>query len=118
MAAGVGFRCLCGNGRAATAGVVRREVASGIFLQHLHQLPVTALEWDSALVDLANARAQQHGLPLTSVRVDVLEDRAGDFMQPQQNVVALHACGELHERLLHLAVAKGVRQLQAGQSPV
>jgi Methyltransferase domain len=84
----------------------------GFLLQQVLRQPVTALEWDAALVEAANARAQQDRLSLSSVCLDVLQDRAGEFVAPQQHVVALHACGELHERLLQLVAEKRVQHVQ------
>lgn len=42
---------------------------------------------------------------------DVLADNAASQLQAQHTPVALHACGELHTRLLHLASQAGCLQL-------
>lgn len=87
----------------------------GFWLQQsrrqFRQQSVTALEWDADLVEQANARAQAGQVPLQSHVVDVRTPAAESFVLPAQQVVALHACGDLHERLLQLAVQKQVRQL-------
>jgi len=83
----------------------------GFYLQHLHKAQITALEWDADLVLQANNRAQQNNISLHSHQVDVLSPRAADFIQQQQQIVALHACGELHERLLKLCAEHKVAQM-------
>jgi hypothetical protein len=84
----------------------------GFYLQHLHQTNVLALEWDEKLVEQANMRAKQYHIPLSSHCIDVLSPAARAYIKHDQQVVALHACGELHERLLQLSVEAKVLQLQ------
>ncbi|WP_068375355.1 methyltransferase [Paraglaciecola hydrolytica] len=83
----------------------------GFYLQHLQQNKVNALEWDADLVQQANSRAKHSDSNLHSHQVDVLSADVLTHIQPLQQVVALHACGELHERLLKLCVAQKVQQL-------
>ncbi|MFA7555769.1 MAG: methyltransferase [Spongiibacteraceae bacterium] len=83
----------------------------GFYMQHCNNTPVTALEWDPGLVQQANERADRGHIALHSHTVDVLSDAANHFIKPEQQVVALHACGELHERLLKLCVENHVQQL-------
>lgn len=83
----------------------------GFYLHACSGQPVTALERDAALVEQANTRARQEGVMLHSVVADVLTPAAAAFVQPAQQVVALHACGDLHERLLDLCVTRGVHRL-------
>lgn len=83
----------------------------GFYLQHLDNINVTALEWDADLVHQANTRAQNGGINLHSHQVDVLHSDVSLYIHEEQHVVALHACGELHERLLKLCVEKKVQQL-------
>ena len=84
----------------------------GFVLQHCSGQPVTALEWNAALVEQANARASQWQCDLHSHTVDVLTPSAESFIQSDQRIVALHACGDLHVNLLRLAARNGVQQLQ------
>lgn len=84
----------------------------GFVLQHCSGLPVTALEWNAALVEQANARASQWQCDLHSHTVDVLTPAADAFVLPNQQIVALHACGDLHVKLLQLAARNGVQQVQ------
>ncbi|MEZ5506991.1 MAG: methyltransferase [Gammaproteobacteria bacterium] len=83
----------------------------GFWLQQCQQQPVTALEWDAALVQQANARAHHDQVALHSFAVDVLGPTAQAFIKPAQQAVALHACGDLHEHLLQLCVAERVQQV-------
>lgn len=83
----------------------------GFYLHQCRGAAVTALEWDGALVTHANARAAKQGVPLRSLLVDVLADQAEAHVRQAEQVVALHACGELHERLLNLCVQHQVPQL-------
>lgn len=83
----------------------------GFYLHHYTQQAVTALEWDAALVTQANARAQRENIPLHAFEVDVLSGDVARFMSSHQQVVALHACGELHETLLQHCVQHNVKQV-------
>lgn len=83
----------------------------GFYLQHCSGQKVTALEWDNALVTHANARAGKDQVPLQSYQVDVLADAAECHVRAAEQIVALHACGELHERLLQLSVRHRVPQV-------
>lgn len=83
----------------------------GFWLQRCQQQPVTALEWDVALVQQANDRARHEQVALQSFAVDVLGPAVQTFIKPAQQAVALHACGDLHERLLQLCVTERVQQV-------
>lgn len=66
-------------------------------------IPVVGYEWNPALVDAGNALAGRQGLPVRLSEQDVL----GDVSMPSDvHAVALHACGDLHRRLLSLGVAQ------------
>lgn len=83
----------------------------GFYLNHMYELPVTALEWNQNLVTQANAKARSHRYNLHSQHVDVLKALDIPEMNNHTQVVALHACGELHERLLSLCSEKEVPHL-------
>lgn len=83
----------------------------GFYLQHCSGQAVTSLEWDDTLVAQANARAFKDGMALQSCRVDVLTDAAEPHVRAADQIVALHACGELHERLLQLSVRHQVAEV-------
>lgn len=78
----------------------RRLLQSG---QHL-----TCLEYDPALIAAGQALSEHHGLPVTHRLQDVMADVA---LSAEHTPVALHACGDLHVRLLQLASSAGCKQL-------
>jgi len=69
---------------------------------------LTCLEYDPALIAAGQALSEHHGLPVTHCLQDVMATVA---IGPEHTPVALHACGDLHVRLLHLASAAGCKQL-------
>ncbi|MBB3139945.1 methyltransferase [Halomonas organivorans] len=76
-------------------------------LARLHGRPVTGLEWQAALCEAGQALAERQAQPVRLHRQDVLADDAGDWLEPGRRVTALHACGDLHARLLELAAERG-----------
>ncbi|MCF5722478.1 methyltransferase [Pseudomonas syringae] len=78
----------------------RRLLQTG---QHL-----TCLEYDPALIAAGQALSDHHGLPAAHRLQDVMADVS---ISPEHTPVALHACGDLHVRLLQLANAVGCKQL-------
>ena len=68
---------------------------------------VTALERDPVLVEDARALAARDRLPLRAACVDVMSAEAPGFVDAGAELVALHACGALHRRLLDVAVSRG-----------
>jgi hypothetical protein len=69
---------------------------------------LTCLEYDPALIAAGQALSDHHGLPVTHRLQDVMADVS---ISPEHTPVALHACGDLHVRLLQLANAAGCKQL-------
>ena len=61
---------------------------------------VTALEWNAELVAAGDRLSQREQLPVRMQHVDVLDSAAANFIEREQRVVALHACGDLHLQLL------------------
>lgn len=70
---------------------------------------VTCLEFDPALIHAGQALSDRHHLRVRHCQQDVLDHTVA--LQPSDTPVALHACGDLHVRLLHLATARGCTQL-------
>lgn len=68
-------------------------------------VPVTGLEWQAALCEAGTACSRQWQLPVTLLPVDVLQAPAAQCLQEARHAVALHACGDLHRRLLESVVA-------------
>ncbi len=73
-----------------------------------HGQALTCLEYDPALIAAGQALSDHHGLPVTHRLQDVMADVA---IGPEHTPVALHACGDLHVRLLQLASTVGCKQL-------
>lgn len=72
---------------------------------------LTCLEYDPALIASGQQLSQRHRLPATHLQQDVLAAEAGLAIRPEHTPVALHACGDLHVRLMQLASAAGCTQL-------
>ncbi|WP_445428345.1 methyltransferase [Alishewanella sp. HL-SH05] len=73
---------------------------------------VTSIEWQPSLCEAGSALASQHKIPQQFIQADVLTTAGAAAVHAEQQVLALHACGELHLQLLAVAVAKGCQQLQ------
>ncbi|WP_343351313.1 methyltransferase [Pseudomonas sediminis] len=74
--------------------------------QHL-----TCLEYDLALIESGNALSKRLGLDAAHLQQDVLADDCSQRLTKEHTPVALHACGDLHVRLLQLASRNGCSQL-------
>lgn len=72
---------------------------------------LTCLEYDRALVASGQQLSQRHHLHATHLHQDVLATSAATLLHPHHTPVALHACGDLHVRLIQLASANNCAQL-------
>ncbi|KAA0974230.1 methyltransferase [Pseudomonas sp. ANT_J28] len=72
---------------------------------------LTCLEYDPALVVSGQALSQRHQLHALHIAQDVLAPGAASLLKADHTPVALHACGDLHVRLMQLASATGCKQL-------
>ncbi|MCU7648614.1 SAM-dependent methyltransferase [Pseudomonas piscis] len=72
---------------------------------------LTCLEYDPALVASGEQLSRHHGLAASHVQQDVLADTVAARLAAGHSPVALHACGDLHVRLMQLASQAGCRQL-------
>ena len=72
---------------------------------------LTCLEYDPQLVQAGQQLSARQHLSALHQQQDVLAEDAADKLLADHTPVALHACGDLHVRLLQLASAKGCRQL-------
>jgi hypothetical protein len=61
---------------------------------------VTGLEWNGALVADGNRLARRESLPVELRQCDVLTEAGVAQIAPSQQLLALHACGDLHLQLL------------------
>ncbi|MDD2052743.1 SAM-dependent methyltransferase [Pseudomonas putida] len=72
---------------------------------------LTCLEYDPTLIDAGQQLSRHHGLTVEHRQMDVMSPHVTDVLNSQCTPVALHACGDLHVRLIHLASDAGCRQL-------
>ncbi|MCR4510886.1 SAM-dependent methyltransferase [Pseudomonas sp. 32.2.56] len=72
---------------------------------------LTCLEYNPQLVRSGQQLSHKLGISAVHIEQDVLADDAVMQLQAQHTPVALHACGELHTRLLQLASQAGCQQL-------
>lgn len=72
---------------------------------------LTCLEHDPALVAAGQLLSERSGIAARHIEQDVMAENAADYLASQQTPVALHACGDLHVRLLKLANTAGCKQL-------
>ncbi|MFJ7316505.1 methyltransferase [Pseudomonas sp. NPDC098747] len=72
---------------------------------------LTCVEYDPTLVASGQALSQRHHLHALHVEQDVLAADAAAVLNASHTPVALHACGDLHVRLMQLASAVGCRQM-------
>lgn len=72
---------------------------------------LTCVEYDPALVASGQALSQRHQLNAQHVEQNVLAADASAVLNARHTPVALHACGDLHVRLMQLASAAGCRQM-------
>ena len=72
---------------------------------------LTCVEYDPALVASGQALSQRHQLNARHLEQDVLAADASAVLNARHTPVTLHACGDLHVRLMQLASAAGCRQM-------
>lgn len=72
---------------------------------------LTCLEWDPALVEAGQHLSRRLGLDAEHRCQDVLAADAARHLQREHSPVALHACGDLHVRLIEAALDKSCAQL-------
>ncbi|MFK3797286.1 methyltransferase [Pseudomonas sp. NPDC088444] len=64
---------------------------------------LTCLECDEALVAAGRQLSDKLGVHATHLHQDVMAENTAERLQPDHTPVALHACGDLHVRLMQLA---------------
>ncbi len=72
---------------------------------------LTSLEWDKSLVTASAHLSQKLGTDASHLQQDVMADDVSARLDPAMTPVALHACGDLHVRLIALSIAQHCRQL-------
>ncbi len=76
-------------------------------LAHHHDVDVTALEWQAGLCEAGTRLAERQGAAVRLVHQNVMADGAGEWLSSTTHVAALHACGDLHRRLIELSAEHG-----------
>jgi hypothetical protein len=72
---------------------------------------LTCVEYNPLLVASGQALSQRHHLHALHVEQDVMAANASTVLNASHTPVALHACGDLHVRLMQLASAAGCQQM-------
>lgn len=75
-------------------------------LTRRYKLDAIGLEIDPALVTAGNLRANTNKLNLSVIECDVMSDQVFRYVDSSTQLLALHACGGLHQRMLSTAVAQ------------
>ena len=83
----------------------------GRALHNRFKQPISSLEWDSVLCREAKALCEQHHCNVQVHECDVLSDAAIPHLKQADHAIALHACGDLHRRLITLAAEHGINSL-------
>lgn len=81
----------------------------GRYLQQLDSLPVLGYEWQPQLVQEANQLAEDESVQVQ--QADVLAEGFTAGFQSSDQVLALHACGDLHKALLNQVVSHRVKAI-------
>jgi hypothetical protein len=76
-------------------------------LSRLHGVPVTALEWQASLCRAGQLLADRQDADMRFEIRDVMSDDATRGLASPSHLLALHACGDLHARLLVTATEQG-----------
>lgn len=72
---------------------------------------LTCLEWDPALVASGAHLSRRLGIDAGHRQQDVMSDEVTELLGPNITPVALHACGDLHARLIKLSIERRCAQL-------
>lgn len=109
------IQAFCGGLASLSGNVIEWCSGKGYLGQALRLHPqhsplsVTGLEIDSDLAASGNRRhANTHQ---RIVRCDVLSEQAESFVADANAIIALHACGGLHQRMLKVAAATSAKQI-------
>ncbi|QDO85004.1 methyltransferase [Shewanella psychropiezotolerans] len=82
----------------------------GRLIAKAHSRPVVSLEWQQSLCDEGAKFAGKWDLPQEFICADAFTPQQSKLKRDQQ-AVALHACGDLHVRLLRLASQANTRSI-------
>lgn len=76
-------------------------------LSRRHAVEVTGLEWQASLCRAGHAMASRQGARVRLLHRDVMAADTAQELSAGSHLLALHACGDLHARLLEVAVERG-----------
>ncbi len=76
----------------------------GRAIYHLHAQAVIGLEWDASLSHAGNQLSRKHRADVNILHHDVLSDLPTHCTKQSATYIGLHACGQLHIKLLTDAV--------------
>lgn len=105
------FSACLGLGNEAVLEYCAGKSHLGFYLEHSFGAQVSALEWQHELVEKAKHRAEKEHFRLQSHQVDVMSEACERHFIGASQVLALHACGDLHERMISLCITHKVPQL-------
>jgi hypothetical protein len=83
----------------------------GRWLSFSQQREVMSLEWQQLLCQDGQLQAEKLKLTQGFIQADALAADSENYVKVEQQAIALHACGDLHIRLLQLASRTGTKQL-------
>jgi hypothetical protein len=83
----------------------------GRLLARTTQRPVRSLEWDERLCDEGRAMAARDHVEQEFVCIDVLQGTADNALDARSHACALHACGDLHRRLIDVVIVRRAASL-------
>jgi hypothetical protein len=85
----------------------------GRLMAKLQQVEVTSLEWQASLCEQGHVFAKQWQIPQTFICADAFTpiESSKPLLLIDQHAIALHACGDLHVRLLQLAASAGTQAI-------
>ncbi|KQB02772.1 methyltransferase [Vibrio metoecus] len=77
----------------------------GRILACVSQQPVVSFEYQAELCCSGQQEADLLQLPMQFVQGDALDERSASLFEPSTHAVALHACGDLHVKMLQYATS-------------
>ncbi|WP_394247344.1 methyltransferase [Vibrio profundi] len=80
----------------------------GRVLAQQSQQKVTSFEWQQSLCESGQQIADKQGLNMRFIQGDAFNKDSINVFNSRQHAIALHACGDLHVKLIQHAVAVGL----------
>jgi hypothetical protein len=83
----------------------------GRALYQRFRTPITGLEWNDELCHKGNRLSDVHKVDVRLQHCDVMSPAADSHVHAADHIVALHACGDLHRRLIETASEHRIHSL-------